>query len=115
MPLPAQLKNQPPSLYVMLAITAYVVLFFLAGCFGFESGSLPLITIVGMGFGVFTIHSLGCLSDKLQEFDEQNAKLKKENKRLEGSVDRFQEQNEEMKKTTDALEEENKRVKLQVR
>ena len=98
----------------MLGITAYVVLFFLLGCLGFDSGSLPLITIVGMGFGCFTIHSLGSLTDKLEEFDEQNAKLKKENKRLEGSVNRFQEQNEEMKKTTDALEEENKQVKLQV-
>ena len=108
------MKNQPPSLYVLMGLTAYVVLFFFAGMVGFENGSVPLITIVGLGFGVYTMHSLGSLSEKLEEFDTQNKILSEENKKMEGSVNRFQEQNEAMKKSTDALQEENAQVKQQV-
>jgi len=97
-----------------MGITAYVVLSFFASFVGFENGSVPLVTIVGMGFGVYTMHSLGSLSSKLEEFDTHNKKLSEENKKMESSVNRFQKQNEEMKKSTDALLEENRQVKQQV-
>mmetsp|Transcript_8246 Transcript_8246/g.11017 ORF Transcript_8246/g.11017 Transcript_8246/m.11017 type:complete len:253 (-) Transcript_8246:23-781(-) len=107
-------KIPPYSQYILFGFTGYVGLFFLLDWIGYSNPFNSLITIVGMSFGVFLVHSLGSLSERLEEFDKQNKQLEETNGKLSANVDQFRTQNEKMKETTDGLEEQNTQFKQRV-
>lgn len=88
---------------VLFAImTIYMACNFFAGFVGFSLLYVTTLAVASNGFAWYQIHLLGSLSERLEKFDA-------ENKRLEESVNNFKEQNAKLKQVSDRLAEENDR------
>merc|ERR1712137_539109 len=85
---------------IFAGLTIYMVANFFAGYLGISLLYVGLLSVVGHTFAWYQIHLLGSLTERLEKFDA-------ENKRLEDSVNNFKEQNAKLKKVGDRLAEEN--------
>jgi predicted RNase H-like nuclease (RuvC/YqgF family) len=80
---------------------------FVAGFLGMSLLYVGVLSVVGHAFAWYQIHLLGSLTERLEKFDA-------ENKRLEDSVNNFKEQNAKLKKVGDRLAEENEQFEAEL-
>ena len=92
---------------IFAGLTIYMVANFFAGYLGISLLYVGLLSVVGHTFAWYQIHLLGSLTERLEKFDA-------ENKRLEDSVNNFKEQNSKLKLVSDRLAEENEKFESQL-
>ena len=86
---------------VMFAVlTVYLSANFIAGFMGITLFYSSFLSVIGVAFAWYQIHLLGSLTERLEKFDAENT-------RLHESVENFKEQNAKLKTVSDRLAEEN--------
>merc|ERR1712137_659289 len=99
---------------VFALLSVYMTANFLMGFLGLSLFYVGILSVVGHAFAWYQIHLLGSLSERLEQFDMENKKLRETTEKLKGSLDTFQEQNGKLKAVSDRLAEENEQFHSQV-